>query len=101
MQDIVAKAFAGMLGPDVDRFGVAKWTEITTGAPVLLKAAAVFDCVVSQTLDQSTHSIFFGDVVGASSQLGQDSLLYGSRKFRQLRKIFSSLEANTGETLHF
>jgi flavin reductase len=101
MQDIVAKAFAGMLGPDVDRFGVAKWTEIATGAPVLLKAAAVFDCVVSQTLDQSTHTIFLGDVVGASSQLGQDSLLYGSRKFRQLRKIFSLSEANTGETLHF
>ena len=100
-QDIVAKAFAGMLGPNVDRFSVAQWTEMRTGAPALLKAAALFDCVVSQTLEQSTHTIFFGDVVGVSSQLGQDSLLYGSRKFRQLRKIFSSLEGNTGETLHF
>jgi flavin reductase len=100
-QDIVAKAFAGMLGPNVDRFRVAQWTEINTGAPALLKAAAVFDCVVSETLDQFTHTTFFGDVVGVSSQLGQDSLLYGSRKFRQLRKIFSSLEGNTGEMLHF
>ncbi len=101
MQDIVAKAFAGMLGPSVDRFSVAQWGELATGAPALLKAAAVFDCVVSQTLEQSTHTIFFGDVVGVSSQLGQDSLLYGSRKFRQLRKIFSSLELENGETLHF
>ena len=101
MQDVVAKAFAGMLGPDVDRFGVAKWTEIRTGAPVLTGAAAAFDCVVGQTFDQFTHTILIGDVVGASCRLGQDSLLYGSRKFRQLRKVFSSLESNAGETLHF
>ena len=101
MQDVVAKAFAGLLGPNVDRFGVAEWTEIRTGAPALAGAAAAFDCVVAQTLDQFTHTILLGDVVGASCRLGQDSLLYGSRKFRQLRKVFSALESNAGETLHF
>lgn len=100
-QDVVAKAFAGMLGSSVDRFGAAKWTEIRTGAPALVGAAAAFDCVLFQTLDQSTHSIFLGDVVGVSSHAGLESLLYASRKFRQLRKIFSSLESNDGETLHF
>jgi flavin reductase (DIM6/NTAB) family NADH-FMN oxidoreductase RutF len=100
-QDIVAKAFAGMLGPGIDRFGVAQWTGLRTGAPALVGAAAVFDCVVGEMLDQSTHTVFFGDVVGVSSRLGQDTLLYGSRKFRQMRKILLSLEVETGETLHF
>lgn len=98
---MVAKAFAGLLGPNVDRLGVAEWTEIRTGAPALAGAAAAFDCVVAQTLDQFTHTILLGDVVGASCRLGQDLLLYGSRKFRQLRKVFSALESNAGETLHF
>ena len=45
----------------------------------------MFDCVVGETLGQSTHTVFFGDVVGVSSRLGQDTLLYGSRKFRHHR----------------
>ncbi len=100
-QDKVAKAFAGMLGDSIDRFSVAEWTTLKTGSPVLASAAAVFDCRIGGQLDQFTHSIFLGDVLAATSRLGQESLLYGSRKFRQLRKIFSSLEANSGETLHF
>jgi flavin reductase (DIM6/NTAB) family NADH-FMN oxidoreductase RutF len=100
-QDIVAKAFAGMLGPNVDRFGVAEWTTLRSGAPALVGCAAAFDCTVGERLEQSTHTVFFGDVVGVSSRLGQDTLLYGSRKFRQLRKILLSLEAASGETLHY
>ena len=69
-QDIVAKAFAGMLGKSVDRFaGAAAEAEARLGV--------------------------------MASHPGHESLLYGSRKFRQLRKIFSSLDANAGETLHF
>ena len=33
-----------------------------------------------------------GDVVGAGSEPGQEALAYGVRKFRQLRKIFSTLD---------
>lgn len=100
-QDVVAKAFAGILGPKIDRFAVAQWTTMRTGAPALIGAAAAFDCVIGETLEQFTHTIFFGDVVAASCHLGQESLLYGSRKFRQLRKILLSLESAEGETLHF
>ena len=100
-QDHVAKAFAGMLGRDLDRFASAEWKTLKTGSPALAGAAAVFDCRVAGTLDQYTHSIFLGDVVAVSSQAGRESLLYGSRKFRQLRKIFSALENSGDETLHF
>ena len=100
-QDHVAKAFAGMLGPGFDRFACAEWTAVKTGSPALEAAAATFDCRIAGQIDQFTHSIFLGDVVAVSSHLGRDSLLYGSRKFRQLRKIFSSLDSSSGETLHF
>ena len=33
-----------------------------------------------------------GDVVGAACEAGQEALVYGARKFRQLRRIFSTLE---------
>jgi flavin reductase (DIM6/NTAB) family NADH-FMN oxidoreductase RutF len=100
-QDPVAKAFAGLSGDRADRFSVGAWTTLKTGAPALVGAAAAFDCMTAQTIDQFTHTIFIGDVVGVAAQLGQDSLLYGARKFRQLRKIFSALDVGDGEALHF
>jgi flavin reductase (DIM6/NTAB) family NADH-FMN oxidoreductase RutF len=100
-QDVVAKAFAGMLGPKFDRFGIAQWTTMRTGAPALIGAAAVLDCVVAERFEQFTHTVFFGEVVSVSSRLGEDALLYGSRKFRQLRKIFLERETGAEETLQF
>lgn len=75
--------------------------QIAKGAPALVGAAAVFDCAIGDRLEQATHTVFFGDVVGVSSRLGQDTLHYGSRKFRQLRKLLLSLESTPGETLHY
>ncbi len=100
-QDNIARAFAGMLGPSVERFGAAAWTILKTGSPVLTAAAAAFDCRLAGALDQFTHSLFLGDVVAVTCDSQRDSLLYGSRRFRQLRKIFSDLDAEAGETLHF
>lgn len=87
-QDKVAMAFAGMGGPEADRFATGQWQTLATGAPVLVGAAAAFDCVLGETSDQSTHSVFFGDVVAVRNQTGRDTLLYGARRFRQLRKVF-------------
>ena len=100
-QDHIAKAFAGMLGRGVDRFASGEWTTLKSDAPALVGAAAVFDCRVAGAIDQFTHTIVLGDVVAVDTRLGHESLLYGSRKFRQLRKIFSALETDSGETLHF
>lgn len=87
-QDKIAMAFAGMSGPDFDRFSIGKWRSLTTGAPVLDNAVASFDCLIGETLDQASHTVLFGDVVGTKCRKGQDTLLYGGRKFRQLRRIF-------------
>jgi flavin reductase (DIM6/NTAB) family NADH-FMN oxidoreductase RutF len=82
-----AKAFAGMLGRDFDRFSAGQWYELMTGAPALKNAAAVFDCEIKQVVDQFSHSIFIGEVVAVDSVSEQDTLLYGARKFRALQKI--------------
>lgn len=90
-QDVVAMVFAGMGGARDDRFATGEWTTLKTGAPALNGAAAVFDCTLGETSDQSTHSVLFGDVVAASHIKGQDTLLYGVRRFRQMRKVFAGL----------
>lgn len=87
-QDRVAMVFAGMGGREVDRFASGDWGQLQTGAPVLRAASAVFDCRLVETNTQSSHSIFIGEVVASSHRAGADTLLYGARKFRQLRKLF-------------
>ncbi|GAB4261260.1 MAG: flavin reductase [Pararhodobacter sp.] len=89
-QDTVAMVFAGMGGKDVDRFATGDWMTLETGAPALQGAAAVFDCVLGEVCAQSTHSVLFGDVVATAHVSGRDTLLYGARRFRQLRKVFSA-----------
>ncbi len=100
-QDRVGKAFAGMMGRDFDRFSLGQWDELVTGAPALINATAVFDCKVHQVIDQFSHSIFIGEVVAARHVKSQDTLLYGARRFRSLRKTISELASSTDETLHF
>ena len=100
-QDRVAKAFAGMMGRDFDRFSLGEWQELATGAPALKNAAAVFDCEIKQVIDQFSHSILIGEVQAAQSGTGKDSLLYGARRFRTLRKMISETVGDDIESLHF
>ena len=46
--------------------------------------------VLGEVVDQSSHSVLFGDVVATRCTTGQDTLLYGARRFRQLRKVFQA-----------
>ncbi len=97
--DKVAMVFAGMGGRKDDHFATGDWTVLGTGAPVLVGAAAVFDCLVGETSDQATHTVFFGDVVATTHLKGEDTLLYGARRFRQLRKIFAGFGGDGDEYL--
>jgi flavin reductase (DIM6/NTAB) family NADH-FMN oxidoreductase RutF len=100
-QEKVGKSFAGMLGRDFDRFSVGDWRESVKGSPLLQGAAAAFDCLVVETLDQFTHTIFIGEVVAVSAGIGQDALVYGARRFRSLRKIMTAPIPDDMESLHF
>jgi len=96
--DGLAMAFATRAASG-ERFSRGEWGRLLTGAPILRGAAAAFDCRVGEASDQSTHTVFFGDVVACEHLAGQDALLYGARRFRQLRKVFEGLIAGDAEYL--
>jgi len=72
-----------------------------SGCPALAEATSVFDCRVVQQIDQFTHSIFIGEVVGVAHAPGRDALVYGARRFRTLRKTMMAPQIDSEETLHF
>ena len=98
-QDSLARTFAKASDPKQDRFSAGEWITLITGAPVLIGAAAAFDCVVVHEVDQSSHTVFFGEVVATCEQGGRDSLLYGTRRFRQLRRSLAALDPDAREDL--
>jgi len=100
-QEQVAKSFAGMLGKGIERFSVGDWGTLVSGCPALAEATSVFDCRVVQQIDQFTHSIFIGEVVGVAHAPGRDALVYGARRFRTLRKTMMAPQIDSEETLHF
>lgn len=73
----LAARFAGQTGiVGSDRFDVGRWATLKTGAPVLEDALAAFDCVVSETVVASTHTIFIGRVVDVHVRTKGRPLLY-------------------------
>jgi len=71
------------------------------GTPLLQEAAATFDCALVDSLDQFSHTIFVGEVMQVSAGVGRDALVYGARRFRNLRKIMSVAMPDEMESLHF
>jgi flavin reductase (DIM6/NTAB) family NADH-FMN oxidoreductase RutF len=100
-QENVGKAFAGMMGRDFDKFSVGTWGTLVTGSPILKDTASSFDCRVVQSIDQFTHTIFIGEVVGVTVGPGRDAIVYGGKKFRTLRKIVTAPADENAESLHF
>lgn len=100
-QEKVGKSFAGMLGKDFDRFSVGEWRIGANGSPLLQDAAALFDCVIVESLEQFSHQILIGEVMEASAGIGRDALVYGARRFRSLRKILTTATPDEMESLHF
>ena len=61
-------------------FKVAKWETGVTGAPVLIKALASFDCGVEEIHRAGSHFIFLGNVESVALEKGLP-LIYGSRSY--------------------
>lgn len=81
----LANAFSGLTGlSQEDRFLLAGWDTIATGAPALVGAAAVFDCELVDSKDLATHRVLFGRVRGVRIGDSLDPLLYYNRAYRVL-----------------
>lgn len=68
-QERVANCFAGLIAElREDRFAVARWQVLETGAPVLEGALSSFDCELAQVHAFGTHRILIGRVLALSAQ---------------------------------
>ena len=76
-QQAVAERFSGVGGlKGVARYEGAEWTTLSSGAPALAGAAAVFDCVLDELIERHTHAIVIGRVVAVAVEPGRSALLY-------------------------
>ncbi|MDQ2705360.1 MAG: flavin reductase [Pseudomonadota bacterium] len=82
-QQALAEAFSGQTGlPVEERFLLAEWDRISSGAPCLIGGLAVFDCQIIDTKDHATHRILFGKVTGIRIGDALGPLMYFHRGYR-------------------
>ncbi len=81
----IADAFSGRIGLTQDeRFELAQWERLATGAPVLGDALAAFDCRVTSIQDHATHHVLFGEVVALRTNPNASALIYLNRRYHTL-----------------
>jgi flavin reductase len=79
----VARAFSNHDLTMQQRFAMANWSVLKSGAPVLDDALAAFDCRIVERIEHGTHAVLFCRVLAAQSGQG-DALVYFNRAFRSL-----------------
>jgi hypothetical protein len=77
-QKELAQRFAAK---DVDRFAGVSFVEGAHGAPLLVGAAATFECFNRSRHDEGDHAIFVGEVEHCTHRAGASPLLYHGGKF--------------------
>jgi flavin reductase (DIM6/NTAB) family NADH-FMN oxidoreductase RutF len=84
-QQPIADRFAGRHGVSGnDRYAGAEWTQLFTGAPVLLGALAVIDCVLEEVIERHSHAILIGRVKAVAGQGDAGPLIYWDGAYRRL-----------------
>ena len=80
--EALANVFAGRTGHHLDeRFTWAEWTKLLTGAPVLRRAAAVFDCRLTEVKEIMTHFVMIGAVEAVDYGQQDCNLTYAHRRY--------------------
>ncbi|NNK78625.1 MAG: flavin reductase family protein [Litoreibacter sp.] len=79
----IANVFAGRAPSGGDKFSVAAFNILTTGAPALSSALASFDCTLLSDERIGTHHVMIGAVRQISKAEGTP-LLYGNRGYQTL-----------------
>jgi flavin reductase len=80
-----AQRFTGMLGHSgEERFGGSDWYYLSTGAPALRSAAAVFDCTIVDRSHIATHSILTCIVQSIAVGAETSPLLYLNGRYARV-----------------
>ncbi len=77
-QKALAERFATK---NIDRWADVAFTEGLNGAPVLVGAAASFECFNRSRYDEGDHVIFVGEVERCTHAVGASPLLYHGGRF--------------------
>lgn len=71
--------------PGQDRFALADWTRLSTGAPALSDANVAFDCRIGSRLEQGTHTVLFCEVLEVRlAPAMREGLVWFSRDYHRL-----------------
>ncbi|MBR0702129.1 flavin reductase family protein [Bradyrhizobium diazoefficiens] len=98
---LLALTFSGQKGVNGDdRFAFGQWTRGVTGAPVLTDAVAAFDCVLTRVFETTTHSIFIGEVRGATHSDRAAPLVYLRSSFHAPREIRGTVTVGDLDSRH-
>lgn len=83
--EALARTFAGEgnLAPP-ERFALADWDVLVTGAPVLRQCLAAFDCRLTESRVVATHRILIGEVAAVRLGAADRSLVYVDRGYRHV-----------------
>jgi flavin reductase len=80
--EALADIFAGRTGPHLgERFTGGEWTKLVTGAPVLRRTAAAFDCRLVEAKSVMTHFVMIGAVEAADFGPEGGNLSYARRQY--------------------
>jgi len=81
--EALAHRFSGHGGAHgARRFDGAKWTALSTGAPVLADAIAAFDCLTEEIIERHSHAIVIGEPLAISATSVGDALIYWRSAYR-------------------
>lgn len=67
-----------------ERFQYGSWTELKTGAPVLVDALVSFDCQIEQIQEVGTHTIFICPIVAIGQSEYAQGLVYFNRAYHHV-----------------
>ncbi len=67
-----------------ERFAHAQWLRLATGAPVLERATAAFDCTIGQVVEVGTHSVIFCAVRAIHLGGTASGLIYHGRTYHKV-----------------
>lgn len=76
--------FAGGKRTPEERYAEGSWTTLSTGAPILEDAAAAFDCVIQQTFEIGSHTVFVCSVIDVHLGATEQTLVYAGRQYHDV-----------------
>ena len=85
-QQVISDRFAGRIADGTDKFDGLEWTQLITGAPLLVDALVGFDCRVVSSHDVRTHILIIGEVVAVRLRSDSNPLIYFQRDYHQVVK---------------